>query len=108
MKSSAHAHEFPTIGPSGRYGAILYVEKEGFLPLLSQAAFPGRATIWPSCPARAWARLRTLIASPPCSADQPPYTSPDLSTGDGTEAFYRYDTYEPGQVESGSTPFEDG
>lgn len=34
----------------------------------------------------------------PCEADQPPYTVPDPVTGDGTEAFYRYDTYEPGQV----------
>jgi RHS repeat-associated protein len=34
----------------------------------------------------------------PCEADQPPHTEPNLVTGDGTEAFYRYDTYEAGQV----------
>jgi DNA topoisomerase VI subunit B len=28
--------QFPTCGPMNRYGAILYVEKEGFLPLLRQ------------------------------------------------------------------------
>ena len=31
----------------------------------------------------------------PCDASQPAYTPPDLTTGDGTEAFYRYDRYEP-------------
>jgi RHS repeat-associated protein len=34
----------------------------------------------------------------PCTADQPLYTVPDLATGDGTEVFYRYDSYEPDQV----------
>jgi RHS repeat-associated protein len=32
----------------------------------------------------------------PCDASQPAYTPPDLTTGDGTEVFYRYDRYEPG------------
>jgi DNA topoisomerase VI subunit B len=31
-----------TYGPHGRYGAILYVEKEGFLPLLQQAGIAER------------------------------------------------------------------
>jgi hypothetical protein len=34
--------QFPTSGPSNRYGAILYIEKEGFLPLLQQAEFAER------------------------------------------------------------------
>jgi len=33
---------FPTDGPYNRYGAVLYIEKEGFLPLLEQAQFPER------------------------------------------------------------------
>ena len=33
---------FPTCGPRDRYGAILYVEKEGFLPLLQRAGFAQR------------------------------------------------------------------
>jgi hypothetical protein len=28
------------------------------------------------------------------------YTAPDVATGDGTEVFYRYDTYESGQIAS--------
>jgi RHS repeat-associated protein len=31
----------------------------------------------------------------PCLASQPLYTAPNLTTGDGTEAFYRYDTPDP-------------
>ena len=31
----------------------------------------------------------------PCVDGQPPYTAPDLATGSGTEAFYRYDTPDP-------------
>jgi len=38
----------------------------------------------------------------PCRPGQPAYTKPDLTTGDGTEAFFRYDTYEPGQLSSTS------
>ena len=34
--------DFPTHGPKNRFGAILYIEKEGFLPLLEQAAFAER------------------------------------------------------------------
>ena len=34
----------------------------------------------------------------PCTSDQLAYTAPNLATGDGTEAFYRYDTAEPGQA----------
>jgi RHS repeat-associated protein len=34
----------------------------------------------------------------PCTVDQAAYSAPNLSTGEGTEAFYRYDTPEPGQV----------
>lgn len=34
----------------------------------------------------------------PCSPDQP-YTPPNLGTGDGTEVFYSYDSYESGQVD---------
>jgi hypothetical protein len=33
---------FPTCGPSNRYRSVLYIEKEGFLPLLEQAAFGER------------------------------------------------------------------
>jgi RHS repeat-associated protein len=36
----------------------------------------------------------------PCLPEQPAYTEPDLTTGDGTEAFFRYDVYEPGQLSS--------
>jgi len=31
----------------------------------------------------------------PCLASQPAYSAPNLATGDGTEAFYRYDTADP-------------
>lgn len=31
----------------------------------------------------------------PCNSSQPAYTAPDLTTGNGTEAFYRYDTADP-------------
>lgn len=31
----------------------------------------------------------------PCLPEQAPYTAPNLTTGDGTEAFYRYDTADP-------------
>jgi hypothetical protein len=34
--------QFPTYGPHNRYGAILYIEKEGFLPLLQRAGFAER------------------------------------------------------------------
>jgi RHS repeat-associated protein len=34
----------------------------------------------------------------PCLASQPAYTSPNLATGEGLEAFYRYDAYEAEQV----------
>ncbi len=34
--------QFPTYGPKNRFGAILYIEKEGFLPLLEQAKFAER------------------------------------------------------------------
>ena len=34
--------EFPSKGPANRYGAILYVEKEGFLPLLEQVGLAER------------------------------------------------------------------
>jgi hypothetical protein len=33
---------FPTTGPRNRYGAVLYIEKEGFLPLLDRARFAER------------------------------------------------------------------
>lgn len=33
---------FPTRGPRNRYHAVLYIEKEGFLPLLEQAGFAER------------------------------------------------------------------
>jgi RHS repeat-associated protein len=35
----------------------------------------------------------------PCLASQPAYTPPDLATGAGLEVVYRYDNYEPGQVQ---------
>ena len=31
----------------------------------------------------------------PCLASQPAYSAPNLTTGDGTEAFYRFDTVDP-------------
>ena len=34
--------DFPTFGPKNRFGSILYIEKEGFLPLLEQAKFAER------------------------------------------------------------------
>ena len=34
----------------------------------------------------------------PCLASQPAYTSPNLTTGEGLETFYRYDAYEVDQV----------
>jgi RHS repeat-associated protein len=40
----------------------------------------------------------------PCLASQPPYSAPNLMTGDGTEAFYWYDTPDP---TVGSVPPED-
>ena len=36
---------FPTHGPQNRYGAVLYIEKEGFLPLLEQAQIAERYDI---------------------------------------------------------------
>ena len=38
----------------------------------------------------------------PCLAPpaQPAYTAPNLVSGDGTEVFYRYDSYESGQMQS--------
>jgi hypothetical protein len=33
---------FPTSGPRNRYNAVLYIEKEGFLPLLKRARFAER------------------------------------------------------------------
>ena len=35
------SEEFPTHGPKNRFGSILYIEKEGFLPLLEQAVKGG-------------------------------------------------------------------
>jgi RHS repeat-associated protein len=44
--------------------------------------------------------LERLIARDfsPCKKSHLPYTIPNLLTGDGTEAFYRYDGYDDGQV----------
>jgi RHS repeat-associated protein len=39
----------------------------------------------------------------PCADGQAAYTAPDLATGDGTEAFYRYDAYPTGSTVAGST-----
>ncbi len=39
----------------------------------------------------------------PCLEDQPPYTSPNTSTGDGTEAFYFYDALDPSVPQSVAT-----
>ena len=41
----------PTIGPANRFGAVLFVEKEGFNPLFERCGSPS-ATTWPSCPQR--------------------------------------------------------
>jgi RHS repeat-associated protein len=43
----------------------------------------------------------------PCEPGQLPHTTPNLTTGDGTEVFYRYDSYEPGQVAPPSVDFVD-
>jgi RHS repeat-associated protein len=42
----------------------------------------------------------------PCLATHPPYTPPDLTTGDGTEAFYVYDdaTVDPDVASAGLSP----
>jgi RHS repeat-associated protein len=37
----------------------------------------------------------------PCTASQAPYSEPDLATGDGTEAFHRYDSPDPEQGATG-------
>lgn len=39
----------------------------------------------------------------PCAESQVAYTEPDLTTGNGTEAFYRYDSYEVGAILSTPT-----
>lgn len=36
----------------------------------------------------------------PCLRTHEAYTAPNLATGDGTEAFFRYDDYEAGQVQA--------
>jgi len=38
-------HQFPTRGPQHRYGAILFVEKEGFMPLLNHVQLAERYDI---------------------------------------------------------------
>jgi hypothetical protein len=35
-------YDYPTCGPQNRYGAILYIEKEGFEPLFTKAKLAGR------------------------------------------------------------------
>jgi len=49
--------------------------------------------------------LSRLIAEDysPCADSQSTYTAPDLATGNGTEAFYRYDTYPAGSVAASAT-----
>ena len=42
IEPPAISTRFPTYGPKNRFGAILYIEKEGFLPLLEQARFAER------------------------------------------------------------------
>jgi 5S rRNA maturation endonuclease (ribonuclease M5) len=36
------SRRFPTYGPANRYNSVLYIEKEGFLPLLEKATFARR------------------------------------------------------------------
>jgi hypothetical protein len=42
IKSPSLNGRFPTSGPRNRYNTVLYVEKEGFLPLLERARFAER------------------------------------------------------------------
>lgn len=42
IKSPSLNGRFPTFGPRNRYNTVLYVEKEGFLPLLQRARFAER------------------------------------------------------------------
>ena len=42
IKSPSLNGRFPTSGPCNRYNTVLYVEKEGFLPLLERARFAER------------------------------------------------------------------
>jgi hypothetical protein len=39
------ARKFPTIGPANRFGAILFIEKEGFMPLIRSAKLSERFDI---------------------------------------------------------------
>lgn len=52
--------------------------------------------------------LGRLIAEDysPCDPGQGAYSSPDLASGSGAEAYFRYDSYEPGQVSPGGA-FDD-
>lgn len=47
----------------------------------------------------------TAVDYSPCEATQPPYSAPDLVSGNGTEEFYRYDSYEPSQRRTSPGPF---
>jgi len=42
IKAPRLSSRFPTRGPRNRYNAVLYIEKEGFLPLLERARFAER------------------------------------------------------------------
>jgi hypothetical protein len=42
LKGLAGPEDEPTGGPGFHYGTVLYLEKEGFMPLLEQAKFPTR------------------------------------------------------------------
>ena len=56
--------DFPTSGPKNRFDAILYIEKEGFLPLLQQAKFAERFDlVIMSSKGMGTTAVRTLIES---------------------------------------------
>lgn len=86
-------HE-PNTGGTGVGWRYVY-DAEGRLVGTSDARGCGKNLVYD-----ALGRLRAEDYSP-CLAPplQPAHSAPNLTTGDGTEAFYTYDTYESGQVE---------
>jgi RHS repeat-associated protein len=91
-----HNYEPNTLGsdPGGRRGWHYVYDDESRLVGTSDARGCGKNLAYD-----ALARLVSEDYSP-CrpEPEQPAYTRPDPLTGEGTEAFYRYDTYEAGQV----------
>jgi hypothetical protein len=64
IKTPSLDTKFPTCGPRNRYRAVLYIEKEGFLPLLERAHFAERYDLAiMSSKGMGTVAARTLIAS---------------------------------------------